>query len=63
MKAALGEARNKGLVGSRTIAVYKYFDYSCRKAYKGKTATGCTVIDRTTAITYIADLKWVTKSF
>ena len=65
IKVALttGEARNEGLVNSRTITVYKHFDYSYRKAYKGKTATGYTVIDRTTTITYIADLEWVAKSF
>ena len=59
----MGEARNEGLVSNRTIAVYKYFDYSYRKAYKGKTTTSHTVVNRTTIIAYITNLKWVTKSF
>ena len=57
-----GEARSEGLIGSRTITIYKYFDYSCRKVYKGETTTSYTVINYTTTIIYIANLR-VTKSF
>ena len=59
MKVALtaGEARNEGLVNSRTVAVYKHFDHSCRKAYKGKTTTSYTVVNRTTTIAYITNLE------
>ena len=64
MKAALttaDEARSEGLI-SRTIAVYKYFDHSYRKAYKGETTTSRIVFNRTTAVVCIADLG-VAKSF
>ena len=54
--ATAGEARSEGLI-NRTTAVYKHSDYSCRKAYKGETATSRTVVNRTTAIAYIADLE------